>query len=266
MNHDKQAHGAAHNGPSVHSSRPNPFINRQPLKEGRAAFLERIRKGLGHPLDKSPAPAEPPPAHIENIIRQFGANDPGRIDRFIAKAKGNTMVVHRVNADAAAIAAAIDACFAPHKITRSILNAGELANQFALPQYLASKNIAVIPWGAPNCAADAFTADASITDCRAGLADAGSLLVWSDPTFGRSSTLVVPVHIILLPASRILPDMIDGLAFAHAQTAGAAGSDGRLPSNIVIINGPSKTADIEMNLVTGVHGPKYLYVIVIDGI
>ncbi len=91
------------------------------------------------------------------------------------------------------------------------------------------------------------------------MADTGALLVWSDVGFGRSSTLVVPVHITLLPASRILGDLIDGLDVVLKL------GDGKMPSNVVVINGPSKTGDIEMKLVTGVHGPKYMYVIVIDG-
>jgi L-lactate dehydrogenase complex protein LldG len=99
----------------------------------------------------------------------------------------------------------------------------------------------------------------SITDAPAGLADTGALLVWSHEHFGRSSTLVTPVHITLLPASRILPDLVDGLAFVQQQNPGL------LPSNIVVINGPSKTGDIEMKLVVGVHGPKYLYVLLLDG-
>jgi L-lactate dehydrogenase complex protein LldG len=91
-------------------------------------------------------------------------------------------------------------------------------------------------------------------------------LVWSDATFGRSSTLVVPVHVVLLPSSRIIPDMIDGLGLVARTFGGTNTTPPRLPSNVVIINGPSKTADIEMNLVTGVHGPKYLYVIVVENL
>jgi L-lactate dehydrogenase complex protein LldG len=56
-----------------------------------------------------------------------------------------------------------------------------------------------------------------------------------------------------------MADLVDGLEFVMRETGGS------LPSNVVVINGPSKTADIEMNLVTGVHGPKYLYVVLIEG-
>ena len=54
--------------------------------------------------------------------------------------------------------------------------------------------------------------------------------------------------------------MIDGLDLVLRL------GEGKMPPNVVVINGPSKTGDIEMKLVTGVHGPKYLYTIVIDGI
>lgn len=246
------------------SNRINPFVNRQPLKTGgKAPFMERIRKALGH--QPGHVPTEAPPVHDESVRQVAGqTNREALVARFMERAMANTMVVQKATADAASLAAAIDACLANHQVTRSIVNARDLDQPLGVTKHLQSKGIALVPWGSPNCRDEAFTCEASVTDCRCGMADSGSLVVWSDPTFGRSSTLVVPVHVILLPESRIVPDMIDALQLAHEQ-ARASGVQGHLPSNIVIINGPSKTADIEMNLVTGVHGPKYLYVVVIEG-
>jgi L-lactate dehydrogenase complex protein LldG len=247
--------------------RTNPFIHRQPLKTGgRGPFMERVRKSLGHPADRSPPPSEAPPERDESVIRQCAMGDPALVDRWIERARANSMVIHRAAADPPAVSVALSACLAHHKIARCILNARDLEIRYSLAQLLASRSIDVMPWGSPGCRKASFACDASITDCRAGLADAGSLLVWSDSGFGRSSTLVVPVHIVVLPASRIIPDMIDGLGLVARTFGGSESTPPRLPSNIVIINGPSKTADIEMNLVTGVHGPKYLYVVVIDNL
>jgi L-lactate dehydrogenase complex protein LldG len=175
------------------------------------------------------------------------------------------MIVQKLPGDAPSVAAALNTCLANHPVTRAILNARDLEGPLDLKACLLNRNLQVVAWGAPNVRDEAFTCEASITDCRCAMADSGSLVVWSDAGFGRSSTLVIPIHIILVPASRIVPDMIDALQFAHEQ-ARAAGVRGHLPSNIVIINGPSKTADIEMNLVTGVHGPKYLYVLVLENL
>ena len=158
--------------------------------------------------------------------------------------------------------AAIEACLSRHGVRRVMLNGGELAERFGVAAHLAGRGIETVAWGAPGCADAAFDCDAAITDCRAGMADAGSLLVWSDAGFGRASTLVAPVHVVLLPASRIVADMIDAVEIVMAASGGVVGG---MPSNVVMINGPSKTADIEMRLVTGVHGPKFLDVVLIEG-
>jgi len=246
------------------TGRVNPFVKRQPLKKGgRGPFMERVRTALGR--TETIAQPEVPPGH-DDSVRQVaaGTQRDQLVARFMERAKVNTMIVQKVAGDTASVTAALDACFANHTVTRSILNARELETGLGLGEYLRGKGMQVVTWGSPNCRDEAFTCEASVTDCRYAMADSGSLLVWSDKTFGRSSTLVVPVHVILLPASRILPDMVDALA--QAQADAAANPNGRLPSNIVIINGPSKTADIEMNLVTGVHGPKYLYVLVLENL
>jgi L-lactate utilization protein LutC len=179
------------------------------------------------------------------------------LERWVAKATGNSMKVLRVASDG--VLAAIDGVMAEHKVGKVIANARELDLRFGVSAHLGGKGLNVLAWGSAGCREAAFHCDAAVTDCRAGLADTGAVLVWSDAGFGRSSTLVVPVHVVLLPASQVMADLVDGLEFVMRETGGS------LPSNVVVINGPSKTADIEMNLVTGVHGPKYLYVVLIEG-
>jgi L-lactate utilization protein LutC len=230
------------------TSRPNPFVNRKPLTgTSRAEFIARIRKNLGHPAERSPEPGAPP-ALEPAVVRQVAASSAG------------SATVHRLaGADQAGVLAALDGCLAKHSVKRALLNLQQLGQRFPIAEHLRSRQIETVEWGTPTAFLDSYQAEVSITDAPAGLADTGALLVWSHEHFGRSSTLVTPVHITLLPASRILPDLVDGLAFVQQQNPGL------LPSNIVVINGPSKTGDIEMKLVVGVHGPKYLYVLLLDG-
>jgi L-lactate utilization protein LutC len=233
-------------------------VNREALtRGGREEFLARVRKGLGHAAGVSPPPSEPPPERDESVLRQVRPGDAGMLQRWVTKATENTMKVLRAGADG--VLAAIDGVLSEHKVGKVIANARELDGRFGLSTHLASRGVSVLSWGVPGCRDEAFHCDAAVTDCRAGLADTGAVLVWSDAGFGRSSTLVVPVHVVLLPASRVMADLIDGLELVMKETGG------KLPSNVVVINGPSKTADIEMNLVTGVHGPKYVYVVLIEG-
>ena len=239
------------------SGRKNPFVNREPLTgTGREGFLRRVREGLGHDLGKSPAPGAAPELE-QGLIRQVASDDAGRVDRFVKKMNENKGVVKRVAADRTAVLAAVDECLAAHAVKRGLMNLQFLGADFGVQEHLKGRGVETIEWGGADCFKQSFSCDVSITDARAGLADTGALLVWSEKEFGRSSTLVVPVHVTLLPASRILGDLIDGLDLVLKLAA--------MPSNVVVINGPSKTGDIEMKLVTGVHGPKYIYVIVIDG-
>jgi L-lactate utilization protein LutC len=245
------------------TSRPNPFVNRKPLTgTSRAEFIARIRKNLGHPAERSPEPGAPPVLEPA-VVRQVAASSAGSaavVDRWQQKMIENKATVHRLaGADQAGVLAALDGCLAKHSVKRALLNLQQLGQRFPIAGHLRSRQIETVEWGTPTAFLDSYQAEVSITDAPAGLADTGALLVWSHEHFGRSSTLVTPVHITLLPASRILPDLVDGLAFVQQQNPGL------LPSNIVVINGPSKTGDIEMKLVVGVHGPKYLYVLLLDG-
>jgi L-lactate dehydrogenase complex protein LldG len=71
--------------------------------------------------------------------------------------------------------------------------------------------------------------------------------------------LLPPVHIAIAWRSQILPDLFD---LFPSGAAGAQEAD--LPSCWSLITGPSKTGDIELRLVTGVHGPGEVYVVLIE--
>ncbi len=101
-----------------------------------------------------------------------------------------------------------------------------------------------------------FDVDAAITGVAGAVAETGSLIWASSETAPRSATLAPPVHIALVRGEQILPDLVDYFALL---------SEGPpLPANINLITGPSKTADIESTLVTGVHGPGHVEIILLD--
>ncbi|MCZ6678759.1 MAG: lactate utilization protein [Candidatus Poribacteria bacterium] len=97
-------------------------------------------------------------------------------------------------------------------------------------------------------------ADIGLSGVEAALAETGSLVVHSGPGKSRMVTLLPPVHIALVPVSGLMPDIF-------IWTAARAG---KMPANVILISGPSKSADIEMTLVLGVHGPRRLIAVLYD--
>jgi L-lactate dehydrogenase complex protein LldG len=101
-------------------------------------------------------------------------------------------------------------------------------------------------------------ADASITLCEGLVARTGGILLSSSLNCGRSLSILPPVHIVVAFTSQIVPDLKD--AFQLMKERYPEG----LPSMINFATGPSRTADIEKTLVVGVHGPKEVYVFLVD--
>jgi L-lactate dehydrogenase complex protein LldG len=99
-------------------------------------------------------------------------------------------------------------------------------------------------------------ADLGITAADYAVADTGTLVLASRPGHARLVSLLPPLHAVVLAPEALLPDL-DALSSRLARDL--AGPDG--PSNIVFVTGPSRTADIELSLTRGVHGPKELHVI-----
>ena len=107
---------------------------------------------------------------------------------------------------------------------------------------------------APN-AQDIFGYDVGISTAQAAIAETGTLVLDSACERHRLVSLVPPVHIAVVNASAIVETLSEALALLQQKEISPA---------ITFITGPSRTADIELTLAIGVHGPQELYVIV-DG-
>jgi L-lactate dehydrogenase complex protein LldG len=96
-----------------------------------------------------------------------------------------------------------------------------------------------------------------LTGALGGVADTGSIVVQSGRHRSRTASLLPETHIALLPIDRLYPTMASFFA-AHSPQELTRNS-----SNLVFITGPSRTADIEMIITRGVHGPKRLCVVLL---
>ncbi|MFL1405818.1 lactate utilization protein C [Marinobacter sp. M1N3S26] len=97
---------------------------------------------------------------------------------------------------------------------------------------------------------------AGLTTTRGGIAETGSLILWPSAEEPRLTSLVPPIHVALLRASGLYGTLRDAMA--------AQDWSGGMPTNALLVSGPSKTADIEQTLAYGVHGPRELIVLVVE--
>lgn len=95
--------------------------------------------------------------------------------------------------------------------------------------------------------------DAGLTLARGAVAETGSLILWPTPSEPRLMSLVPWLHFVLLDVNTIHADLYSAMT--------AQGWSQGMPTNALLICGPSKTADIQQTLAYGAHGPKELVVL-----
>ncbi len=103
-------------------------------------------------------------------------------------------------------------------------------------------------------------AGVGITGAVAAAAASGSVAVACGPGAPRATSLVPPAHICLVLAGTMVEDLAEALGRLLPEP-----DSGALPSNLVWISGPSRSADLELVLTVGVHGPGSVDVIVVEG-
>lgn len=105
---------------------------------------------------------------------------------------------------------------------------------------------------------DLATCDVSITGCEFLVARTGSIVMSAAQISGRTTSVYAPVHICIAYTNQLvfdIKDALEGIKKRYGQY---------LPSLITFAAGPSRTADIEKTLVVGVHGPKEVYLFLIE--
>ena len=105
---------------------------------------------------------------------------------------------------------------------------------------------------------DMHSADAAITGCECFVARTGSVVISSSQPSGRILSVYTPIHIVVGFTSQVVEDIDDAICLLEKNYGT------NFPSAISFASGPSRTGDIEKTLVVGVHGPKEVYVLLID--
>jgi L-lactate dehydrogenase complex protein LldG len=110
------------------------------------------------------------------------------------------------------------------------------------------------------CVGEDASVRVGVTGVDTALAATGSLVLISGPGRFRATSLLPPVHVAVVRRSQIIPDLEHWWAEMGEQNLPRM----RQASNIVVVSGPSRTADIAMQLVMGMHGPGQLHIILIE--
>lgn len=226
------------------------------MSTSKEDFLNHIRTTLGRtqPITTPPTP----PAVDDPTVRLTDA-DQDLTALFVENATSTGMQVTRCTAET--LVQSLQQLIGTQNIKSITFNCpslGELQNEIKA----SLQNIGVVcePWENDREMKKHYEVDAGICDVHAALAETGTLVCESGPQHARGHSLVVEIHIAIVKASDILPDMIDLMPRYNEQTPD------QLPSAIALITGPSKTADIEGILITGVHGPGQVFTLVVDNL
>jgi len=210
--------------------------------------IRAVRLALGR---TSPLTAPPTPPQIDETITRLVHTDIGLPELFTRTAQANKMGVQTVSAEE--LAPRLVDFLRDSNVKTIALADSKLLKDLCVPESLRKAGLQVRTWDQLTLD-ELYDIDCGITDVWAAVAEVGALVVRGSPEHGRAISLVPPIHVAVVEPKNLMPDLVDLFQ--------------RLPSTpnekFVLITGPSKTADIEMNLVTGVHGPGVVQVFLLQ--
>jgi L-lactate dehydrogenase complex protein LldG len=203
--------------------------------------LEKVRRALGR------APGEPrlvpvPPPLPEAVVR-LAPRDTDLPALFEKRAAELKMIVTR--AAASDLAEKLVAFLRTTPVKSVAVSVSPLLERLGVRAALESAGLTVKSWDELTLD-QMYEFDCAVTDVNYAVAESGTLVIKPSARQGRSMSLVPMYHVAVVEPSQFLADMVDLFDVLNRDPA---------RGNFILISGPSKTADIEMNVVTGVHGP-----------
>ncbi|GGX25934.1 LutC/YkgG family protein [Streptomyces chryseus] len=217
------------------------------MSSGRERVLARVRRALAD----VPRDERPQDVRVERgYLRVHGDRTTARtVDLLAENLADYRALVHRV--DAAELPQLLKRLLAAHG-SRSVLVPPGLP-----PGWLAAADpvLALVPDREADTAYALDVVDSVVTGCAVAIAETGTIVLDGGPDQGRRRITLVPDHhlcVVRVPDQVVgsVPQALERLAPGRPQTW---------------ISGPSATSDIELNRVEGVHGPRTLEVILVDG-
>lgn len=205
--------------------------------------IDNIRRSLGHtaqtPLSQRPDIYKP---------RQAGSTD-SEIQLFLDEIKKLSGVGQRIAPGG--IAEALKTLVAENNIHKATIWDTLWLNQLQITDHLASLGVEIVSPTAEKH--EIAQCDLGITEADYLLPETGTIVLHSSAEMPRAVSLAPRIHLAIVRPEMLRPDMHQVFA------------EGRNNNYLVFITGPSRTADIELTTTLGVHGPKELFVWMMEG-
>jgi L-lactate dehydrogenase complex protein LldG len=215
----------------------------------REAILGSIRSNLSRSV-----PDETNPVQLENpVILSKKTSPAALVDLF--KSNLESVNGHCIIADSEpGVARALTTIISNLQTTNLRAQRIALSDTPSIERIMYMTDLDIEELAITPSATEIFSFDVGISSAQAAIAETGTLVLDSTYERHRLVSLVPPVHIAIVDASRIVETLGEALALLR--------KDNEISPAVTFITGPSRTADIELTLAIGVHGPQELYVII----
>lgn len=204
--------------------------------------LHRVRTALGRSVDQPPAPAPPPRIAIPAVDLETRI---ARMRAAVEELSGKTCLAATAGAARGYVAAALAG-------RSAVASGAPLLEEFGITGL---ENVRSGVTDRSELRELCASCGVGITSADYALADTGSLVLFSSPAEARLISLLPPAHIAVVRRESILTGLDELFSLVPLPADRS--------SSMVMITGPSRTADIEQILVRGVHGPGELHVVVV---